>query len=506
MPKPLPHEQTLTQGSGSTLVGSERPQDASPSVLFRGTTPARAESLGNPAGPLPPLISIRLVPPDPPAPEARAGGMTVKERVAELVKLPPREPPDWAHDRTWTADMEHVWRVRVAEDVADYTARAKRLRRHARDVISVDAYGGHLARCRAPGVRDAATTRRQLRGIVTDERTIIVMGEHGAMTRAGRRVELWKSAEWCENRARSMAMTREALVTTCRSRWRTVACGCKRTELLVGCDQPMLCAWCRAKHWRAWRKRIARSMKAHLRTAVDAWIRGGRKGSKPGVYLITLTMPHSGDLVTDRRVIGEAWGAISKAASYGGYYVGDTKSEAKWWGHHAVVYEVTGGKKDDGHLHAHAAVISQWVPYNELRAAWSEACPGAKYLHVVDPATQAQRSKAFGRKANTASNAAGYLAKYVTKGVEPRELTGQKAGEMLVAFRGRRKVTTSRYFWRPLAGRSKRCECCNEFHTLVEAPDGLQHVAPAAVLASMQERSKWKPARGSPLQVLLSRR
>jgi hypothetical protein len=261
-------------------------------------------------------------------------------------------------------------------------------------------------------------------------------------------------------------------------------------------------------------------MKAHLRSAVDAWKRSGRRGSKPGVYLVTLTMPHSGDLVTDRRVMGEAWGAISKAASYGGYYrggewkldeagkrvnVGGTRSDAKWWGHHAVTYEVTGGTKNDGHLHAHAAVISQWVPYEELHAAWREACPGAKHLDVVDPATQAKRSNAHGRKANGASTAAEYLAKYVTKGVEPRELTGRKAGEMLVAFRGRRKVTTSRYFWRPLVGRTKHCEGCNECHRLVEAPDGLQTVAPAAVLASLVERTRWKPPRLSP-QLTLSRR
>jgi hypothetical protein len=451
------------------------------------------------------LLSLRLIPPPAKPPEVKPEGLTAKDRVRELLKVPPREPPEWARDEAWSEDMEQIWRVRVARDVAALTERAKRLKRAARDVVDVDEHGGFKVNCRAPGVRDAASTRRALRAVVDDDRRIVVGGEHGAMTRAGRRVELMKAVEWCESRARAMSMTRREVVATCRERWRTVACGCKRVELLVGCDQPMLCKWCRDRHWRRWRKRIARSMKAHLRTAVEQWVRSGRRGAKPGVYLITLTMPHSGDLVTDRRVMGEAWGAISKAASYGGYYVGNTRCDDKWWGHHAVTYEVTGGAKNDGHLHAHAAVISQWVPYEELHAAWREACPGAKHLDIVDPATQAKRSRAHGRKVNGSSTAAEYLAKYVTKGVEPRELTGRKAGEMLVAFRGRRKVTTSRYFWRPLAGRTKHCEGCNECHRLVAAPEGLQTVAPSAVLASMAERSRWKPPRGSP-QLLLSRR
>jgi hypothetical protein len=196
--------------------------------------------------------------------------------------------------------------------------------------------------------------------------------------------------------------------------------------------------------------------------------------------------------------MGNAWRAVSKAASYGGYTVGERYSAKAWWGHHAVTYEVTGGTKRDGHLHAHAAVISQWVPYDELHEAWRAACPGARHIDIVDPGTHAKRARERGHKANGSSTAAEYLAKYITKGVEPSELTGRKAGEMLVAFRGRRKVTTSRYFWRPLEGRVKWCTSCDEAHRLVESPDGLQHVAPAAVLRSRIERSRWRPPREQP--------
>lgn len=246
-------------------------------------------------------------------------------------------------------------------------------------------------------------------------------------------------------------------------------------------------------------------MGAHLRAARERWDRRRRRGhrgsSSPGVYLITLTVQHSGDIRADRRALARGWRAVSKASSYGGYDIRDRdgnvvrSSAAKWWGAHALVYEATPGTKGDGHLHAHVACISSWVPYHELRAVWRKAT-GSVVVDVVDPSTQAARSKARGYASNEAGTAAAYLAKYVTKGVDPREFTGRKAGELLAAFRGVRKVTTSEGFWRPVASRA--CSCCGEVRRLVGAPVGLQEHAPHAVLASLAERTRWRPPRGSP--------
>ena len=227
-------------------------------------------------------------------------------------------------------------------------------------------------------------------------------------------------------------------------------------------------------------------MGPHLRAARDMWNRGGRRGMAPGIYLITLTAPHSGDLVEDRRVLGEGWRELSKRASYGG-----------WWGHHALVWEATSGDNGEGHLHAHVAVISSWVPYAELHAAWRDAVPGALVVDVVDPGEARARAKKRGRRLNDVGSAANYLSKYVTKGVEPTELSGRKAGELLVAFRGRRKVTTSRGFWKPLSAR-KGCPTCGADHRLVAAPCGLQAVAPGAVLRAQCERVGLRLQRGSP--------
>jgi len=512
----------------------------SPRVLRLGITASRAEPKGNledvtpdrwPRGrdavDLAVADALARVPPPDPEPDAAD---LADERAARA--LHESKVPEWARDLEWTADMEHVWRERVRPEVADLTARAKRYKRAARDLCDVDEFGGRRARLRAPGLRECANTRRALRaqssrnvgGLYAARCSVTVIGAHGSASPDGRRVELMKASEWAENRARSASMSRVDLVGTCRGRWRKVRCGCGTVELLVGCDQTTLCGWCRRRHWRRWRRRIVRAMGPQLRGARDRWNRKGARGRAPAIYLLTLTMPHSGDLVTDRKTMGVAWRELSKAASYGGYQRGDrytpnaskfertnkglklARAEGrysldKWWGHHAGVYEVTPGTVGDGHMHMHIAVISRWVPYHELRAAWEAAIPGAVIVDVVSPEDARRKAEKYGRKLNGVSNAAEYLSKYVTKGVEPSEMTGRKAGELLVAFRGRRKVTTSRGFWRPLAGRVG-CTECNECHRLVEAPHGLQQHAPAAVLASASERSRWRPPRGAP-QIML---
>lgn len=412
----------------------------------------------------------------------------------------PEADPAWMRDAAWLDDLEYVWAARVRADVETLTARAKRYR-----AAAAALEGGRPVF--VPGLRRKAITRAALRASVSDGRRIVVADGHGAMTATGRRVELLRSAEWCENRARAASMSRRDVVRACGGRWRKVACGCGTREVPVGCEQTQLCDGCRKRQWKRWRRRIVRAMGPHLRAATDAWVKRGKRGAKPGIYLITLTAPHSGDLGTDRKVMEAGWRSLSKAASYGGYtmYKGtdhERWSERKWWGHHALVWEATDGTDGSGHLHAHVAAISSWVPYDELHAEWRRAVPGALVLDVVSPDDAREKAKRYKRKSsesreNDVQSAAYYLAKYVTKGVEPALLPGKKAGELLAATRGRRKVTTSVGFWKP-NNAPRACKVCNETHRLVGAPVGLQEHAPGAVLNAMLERSLWRPPRGSP--------
>lgn len=161
----------------------------------------------------------------------------------------------------------------------------------------------------------------------------------------------------------------------------------------------------------------------------------------------------------------------------------------QWWKHYALVWECTPGRDGKGHMHAHLAVVAKWVPYKELHAAWRAAMPGAMMLDVQSP----------GRNRNAPGAAANYLAKYVTKGVNPAEMTGQKAGELLVASYGHRRVTTSRAFWQE---REPTCKVCNRKCYLHAAPVGLREHAPGAVLRAAAVRLVKHPgvvmSRGDP--------
>lgn len=361
-----------------------------------------------------------------------------------------------SHEK-WQADLEASWSRRIAPAISRLDERGRAMRRRAAGLARV-----------------AAGLDRS-----------IYLTTHSTL--AQRRVRVLRSAQWAEERARAASLTRAAILSTCRKRWRRVGCGCSVQELPVGCELVALCDWCRARHWRRWRRRITRAMGAHARAARDHWHRAGRRGSAPSIYLVTLTMPHSGDIVRDREVMGRAWRVLSKAASYG-----------QWWGHHALVYEVTRGRDGLGHVHAHVAALSSWIPFAELRAIWARAIPGATQVDVVTPTQARQRAKAAGRRFDPASNSGQYLAKYVTKGCDPREFTGEKAGELLAAFRGRRKVTTSKHFWRPTAQASRTCKKCGGDHRLLAAPASLQTLIPGAILAGWVVRSpRWGPRQGA---------
>lgn len=334
----------------------------------------------------------------------------------------------------WLADLEYVWRMRTHDALQLLHKRSRTQRRAARKAT-----------------------------VPTDK------------------VRLSRSAEWAEHRAQAMALPRADLVATCGTRFRTVACRCGRREIPVGCDQTLLCRRCSAKHWKRWRKRVTRSLDGHVRAARGAWASGGRPGKLPGVYLITLTVKHSGSIASDREHLARSWRRLTKVATAEG-----------WWGAYVMVYEVTPGKDGQGHVHIHLAAVSSWVPYDRLHAEWRRIA-GAVVLDVSPPKSGSTR----------VSRAADYISKYVTKGVEPQVFTGQKAGELLVAMRGKRKVTTSLDFWRPDRDRETRCRTCHCKHRAVGTPPALRVVAPAAVLRSIAERVGWWVPRGA-VQVVLS--
>lgn len=464
---------TLSPDGDPTQV-CEVASDATSSVLLRGTTANEASGLGKSGWD----IEGERWRASPPAPRPMSGGArkrTGTERGRSVDDHIPAAPVPMALEvdaDEWQADMEHVWRTRVASVIASLDERARRRRREARAVTDD--------------------------GIVPNW-----AGEDDSQD--GIRVAAEKSAEWAEYRARALAMARADVVGACGQRWRRIQCGCSMLELKVGCDQPQLCSSCRVKHAQRWRRRITDGMDAALRRERKAWWgvpRYRRRGRAPGIYLLTLTAPHSGDLAVDRERMGRAVRKLLKHATAEG-----------WWRTYALTWEATGGTRGDGHMHCHLAVISSWIPYTSAQAltadvnaytprrkgerkriarglheVWRDAMPGALVLDVSAPR----------KGADDAASAGGYLAKYVTKGVDAAEFTGRKAGELLVAFRARRKVTTSAGFWRE---EHRECPCCEQAWRATDRPISLVELMPGAVLRAWSERTRYRDGDRVPPQV-----
>lgn len=339
-------------------------------------------------------------------------------------------------EREWRADLEHVWRAGMEP----------RLRRW-------EARGAALRRAAAAAQGD-------------DERA-----------RAG------TLAAYAERRAEGVALPRYERIGTCRRRWATFRCGCNRIERPVGCDLPMLCAWCRKRYFRRHRRRLVKALGAHVRAAQGEWSKAGRpRGRERRVTLVTLTLAHSGLLKRDRDELGASWTRWHKVLHrHLGRFV------------YAGAWEFTPGTDGKGHVHLHLAVLWPFVDWTWLHETWRAACPTSSHVHL---------SASKGAKWSTPEKAASYLASYATKGVDAREFTGGKAGELLVATYQRRKVTASRGFFAPLREAESCCRRCLERWRVVEKPRALVSESPLAVWFAMAELNGVRLPRGSPQRPL----
>lgn len=356
-------------------------------------------------------------------------------------------PAATAGPERWWADVEHMWRSGTRAEQRRLATRARRLSRRAAN----------------PRSTVELTDQRAYPGLA------LVVGE---VAPAELRAAWSRSARWARDRSRAMAMARHDVLDACAQRFRTIRCDCGPRELPVGCGQVALCARCAKTYWRRWQKKIQGALELHTLGAQKRWRAtpaGERAGMRPGIYLVTLTVPHDGGVAAQREALGRAWRGLTKIAhKYG------------WWSAYAATYEATPGSDGRGHVHLHVSAISSWIPYRELHEHWRRLAPGAEVLDVQAP-----------RADRTARTAANYLAKYVTKGVEASEFSGQLAGELLVVNRGKRRVTTSVDFWQ-LA--PDPCRLCGAWHRQTGVPLGLHTVAPAGVLRGLAEvEGYWLP-------------
>lgn len=191
--------------------------------------------------------------------------------------------------------------------------------------------------------------------------------------------------------------------------------------------------------------------------------RGSPKGGQPRAVLLTLTVAHSGDVGRDRADLGRGWKRFYDhlRAAVGGAFP------------FLLTWEVTEGADGLGHVHAHVVMLAPFFDWSEAASAWRRACPRSTHVNM---------------RSTNAKAAAIYVSKYVTKGVQVGEMRGALAGHVLASTYGKRKVTTSRHFWRPVSGRGPSCcRRCEAAWRIVERPKSLTRTAPEAVWFALAE-------------------
>lgn len=281
-----------------------------------------------------------------------------------------------------------------------------------------------------------------------------------------------RPGRWHRQRALGLAEPRGSRLRSCSTSTRHVTCGCRTREVVIGCGLVQLCERCGRKYWGKVKCRMTEALSAAQLPSQRA-------------YVLTLTVPHSGDLAADRTRLAGLWARLGREAR-----------RHRWWTTYAATYEATPGTRGDGHMHMHVALLSSWVPYKEVHRHWRRMLGQASYhLHFRY------------RHGCSVDSAARYIAKYASKGVEVAKFTGEKAGELLVAMYGCRKVTASRRFWL----RTVVCRDCGECYRVTPGvsrrvhPVGVLHRA-AEYLALKWDRwgsrgmsTSWPPQRVMPI-------
>ena len=263
------------------------------------------------------------------------------------------------------------------------------------------------------------------------------------------------ASTWHNERARSIAMDPGGRLETCGRRWRKVRCGCKSLQLPVGCGAPW-CDDCTKKKSRRLRRKVVRALNMNAR----AHRRTGYREKKHWT-MITLTPPgHSGSLDDDRKAIIDGW---KKTRTWLHADVGQFPFVMTW--------ECTDGADGHGHIHAHVVALLPFIDWARLQAEWKTAtgCATA-HLHCAVTSTR---------------KAAGYIAKYATKGVSPTSLRAEVAAKYVRASYNKRSVNVSEKFWCPL---DLGCKNCGEEFEVTMRPQSLREAATDAVRASFYRR------------------
>lgn len=216
------------------------------------------------------------------------------------------------------------------------------------------------------------------------------------------------------------------------------------------CGDRHVCGACAA---RAGRKTWARSQLAVARMVREAraeWQARGRvRGQRPIVRMLTLTTRDTGDLVADRDLLQRAWARhrawLDRQANPSvARKMGLPRAKVRF----VRVWQVTPGTHGLGHVHCHIVTVLGWYDYGDARKAWIRETGGESTQYDVSTSTTTD--------AKQASNAARYLARYISHGDD--ELDDELGAAWWIASYGRRALSAHRGAW--YAREPAHCQDC----------------------------------------------
>lgn len=225
------------------------------------------------------------------------------------------------------------------------------------------------------------------------------------------------------------------------------------------------------RHLTCDRCRIGRSNRegARIRTSLTNHL--GRMPAGHHLVMLTMALRHSGDVRADRMELSASWRRFRD--SYADAFRTRVGKRGKRWLYRRAtfpfvgVYEVTPGEDGLGHVHIH--VLCVWP-----KGQAGDGGPGdwsvARRLWVE--AAQGRSEVIFFSVVRRCGAAAGYVAKYVSKGVGSDGFNSQLSARVCAATYNTRFVFTSRYFWEKWENRCPACQLIRKAITF-----GWSHVA-----------------------------
>jgi len=254
-----------------------------------------------------------------------------------------------------------------------------------------------------------------------------------------------RCSEWHAQRAASLRRPLDEKLAQCGQTWARFACGCADTWGPVGCRQTGACAGCRRRWWTRKRKQVVESLEHCHRQAQATWERGRRyRAARPRLVLLTGTIASTGTLERDREVLVRAWARLR--AHYAKWSRGRSCYPRSF--PFVLVWELT-HRAGVPHLHWHAVAVVPFLPLPRWARLWPAWTDGAGEPQGLDWQT---------REWSSASCAAGYVGKYLTKGVE--HLPAPLAAEYLEVQYGRARCSGSRWMMAPTVTYCTECGCC----------------------------------------------